>query len=121
MLTCSALMGRQKILHIKNILKLAFQLYEGFRTCIAVISFHHSGHLLITHSINTAVGQHIKVHITIFKQKSVVSCFADCCMSAFNRNQIEFLHNAYLVHFKGYVFSRVKLYLRQAISLLNKI
>ena len=101
----TALVRGQEVIHAEDLVQLALQARVGGAAGVAVIGNHHGGLLLVAHGVHAAVGQHVHEDILVLQQEGVVACFGDRREALLHRNEIEFLHNANLVHFERNLFA----------------
>ncbi|MPN05466.1 hypothetical protein SDC9_152716 [bioreactor metagenome] len=101
----ASLMRGQKILCAEQLGDLCLQTVEGCASRIAVVRGHHCGGLLVAHGVDAAVGEHIQKDILVAQQKRIVARGCHRFVPFLNRQKVEFLHDANLVHFEGELFS----------------
>ena len=105
----AALMGGQHVVDAKDLLDGGLGPVEGFRTGIGVVGDLHGGHLQVGHGIDTGIGDHVHIDVTVLEQESIVAGFLDGFEPFSDGKQGEFLDNADLVHFKRHlVFGKVE-------------
>ena len=104
-------MGRQHVLCAEDLLDGGLDAVESFGAGVGIVGNAHGGHLLVTHSVHTGIGDHVQVNISVLEQESVVSGFLDFLQTFFDGEEGELLDHADLVHLQGNLILRlVKFY-----------
>ena len=99
----TSLVGREQIVCAKHLLHGGLKTVEGLATGISIISNVHGCCLAVRHGIHTRIGEHIKIDILVLQQESIASCLLDGTQTVLNRQKVQFLNYAYLVHFQRYL------------------
>ena len=97
----TALVGGQDVLRAEDFLDGGLDAIEGLGAGVGVVGDAHRGHLLVGHSVDAGVREHVHVDVFVLEKECVVAGFLDALEALLDREQVEFLDDAHLVHLQG--------------------
>ena len=112
----AALVGRQEVVHAEDLAQLVVKARVGGAAGVGVVGDHHRGELLVAHGVDAAVGQHVEEHVGVLQQEGVVAGLGHRLEALFDRQQVQLLDDAHLVHFQRDRLVAVELHLSPCLS-----
>ena len=100
-------MGGKDILRAEDLLDGGLDAVEGLGAGVGVVGDAHRGHLLVGHTVDAGVREHVHVDVFVLKKECVVAGFLDALEALLDRKQVEFLDDAHFVHLQRNLVRRL--------------
>jgi len=113
-LCSTALVHRKHIMLAKYFPQGLFHPVETLGPRISIICLQHGSHLVITHGIRTAIGEHIKKYVLSIQKKGIEAPFPDGLEPFIDGLQMKLLYNPDFMKFNGHFWSTVEFNLLHA-------